>query len=127
MKSKSLVFALVLVTLLLLVGCGSGTWSRTYSNTDRTFRHETEVEIAMLDVPQAAESMKLRLDFRLTEGAASWQLVDPEGTTQWEGTTDGKFKKSRDFEPLTGEWVLRVGVEEASGKYSVRWTAKGGR
>lgn len=127
MKSKTVVFALVLVASLLLVGCGSGTSSRTYSNTDRTFKHETEVEVVTLDVPQAAESMKLRLDFRLTEGAASWRLVDPQGTTLWEGTTDGKFEKSRSFEPLTGEWVLQVSVEEASGKYSMRWAAEGGR
>jgi hypothetical protein len=69
--------------------------------------------------------MKLRLAFKLSEGAVSWTYVDPAGEVRWQGMLQesGQWQQSREFPVEVGEWVLSISSQEGVGSYDVCWLA----
>lgn len=75
------------------------------------------------EVTSPMKTLKVELGLRLEEGAATWQLTDPDGEVAWEGR-----RGSGDHDPAAttlkaapGEWTLTLTPDAADGSYILRW------
>ena len=117
---------LALVLIVCMPACGSsGTRSSSDSRSRTNFEDRTETRIRILEVRPAMTSNDLRVRVNLTEGSASWTLTDPEGDVRWEEEiiAPARWNESREFEPIVGEWTLKLSLEKATGGYDVHWRA----
>ena len=120
---------LVILALVLIVcvqACGStGTHSSSDSRSRTDFEDKTEIRITTLEVRPAMTSNDLCVRVDLTEGSMSWTLTDPEGDVRWEEeiVAPARWHESREFEPIVGEWTLKISLENATGGYDVHWQA----
>lgn len=126
-KSR-LVFLVILAPMLIVCvqACSSpGTHSSSDSRSRTDFEDKTEIRITTLEVRPAMTSNDLRVRVDLTEGSMSWTLTDPEGDVRWEeeSVAPAHWNESREFEPIVGEWTLRLSLENATGGYDVHWQA----
>jgi hypothetical protein len=62
---------------------------------------------------------------KLTAGQLTLTLVGPDESVAWEQTYVAPADVRRDLTPdsLTGKWILRIEVSEASGSYDLVWRA----
>ena len=97
-------------------------WSRTGTTTDG---NGTETEV--IEIGPEITSADFSVDIKVNSGFFSWELVDPNGETQWEGSLteeSGRFKESQSFTPIAGEWTLSFTQEEFAGSYSFNWKGR---
>jgi hypothetical protein len=117
---------LALVLIVCVQACGSsGTRSSSDSRSRTDFQDKTETKITTMEVRSVMTSNDLRVRVDLTEGAASWTLTDPAGDVRWEEeiVAPARWNELREFEPVVGEWTLKLSLENATGGYDVHWQA----
>ena len=130
-RTKSVLLLLV-VFALVQVACAlsfssSGTSSSSEHRSRSDFTDETEARIATLDVRPAMTSINLRMQVNLESGTLTRTLTDPTGDVRWEEevVAPARRDESREFEPIVGEWTLKMSLEGATGGYDVHWQASG--
>jgi hypothetical protein len=88
------------------------------SFTDQTKDHEYRFTL-----DGSADTVHLRVSAGIHHGKIEWELVDPTGKVRTHiGTTEHGTMDSSDIKTIKGEWLLRVKLEHATGKYDIYWT-----
>jgi hypothetical protein len=51
-----------------------------------------------------------------------WELIDPSGATRSRvGTTERASMDTTNIQAIKGEWVLRMTLQDATGRYHICW------
>ncbi len=106
-----------------LVACES---NQTQVRSTGDARETSEVQDLTLSVPLEADRVELHLELDVEAGAATWGLIDPNGDVREEGSTRSGQPADRDlrFDPISGDWELRVELEAVTGTYDMRLGAR---
>jgi hypothetical protein len=68
------------------------------------------------------DTVHLHVAAEIRHGKIEWELVDPTGKVRTRiGTTEHGTMDSTDIETIKGEWLLRIKLEDATGKYDIHW------
>jgi hypothetical protein len=79
----------------------------------REYRFTINTEDGEVDLNVSAE---------IKHGLLRWELVDPTGVERASiRTTEHASMNTSDMKAIKGEWLLRVTLENATGKYQVHW------
>jgi hypothetical protein len=129
MRKVGLFIFLAAGFLLGLPGCSSSvngtsqisTRSEKSTFTAKTMTQETEL---IIEPSMAFHTLSIRR-IKLTAGQLTLTLVGPDESVAWEQTYVAPADVRRDLTPdsLTGKWILRIEVSEASGSYDLVWRA----
>jgi hypothetical protein len=69
------------------------------------------------------DTLHLRVSAELSGGKIEWDLIDPTGKVRTHiGITEHGDMDTRDMKTIKGEWLLRIKLEDATGKYDILWT-----
>jgi hypothetical protein len=69
------------------------------------------------------ETLHLHVSAELSGGEIEWELIDPTGKVRTRiGITEHGALDSTDMKTIKGEWLLRIKLEDATGKYDIHWT-----
>lgn len=69
------------------------------------------------------DTLHLRVSAELSGGKIEWDLIDPTGKVRTHiGITEHGSMDSADMKTIKGEWLLRIKLEDATGKYDIHWT-----
>jgi hypothetical protein len=86
--------------------------------TEQTKDHEYRFT---LDGSQ--DVLHLRVSAEVHRGRIEWDLIDPTGKVRTHiGITEHGSMDSTDMKTIKGEWLLRIKLEDATGKYDIHWT-----
>ena len=86
--------------------------------TEQTKDHEYRFT---LDGSQ--DVLHLRVSAEVHRGRIEWELVDPTGKVRTHiGITEHGNMDTGDMKTIKGEWLLRIKLEDATGKYDIHWT-----
>ncbi|HXN71151.1 MAG TPA: hypothetical protein VN861_01200 [Candidatus Acidoferrales bacterium] len=90
---------------------------------DESFTDQSKVEEYKFTIDNSAGMVHLKVDAEIHHGRVQWELIDPSGTVRSRvGTTERGSMDTDDIKAIKGEWLLRMTLEDATGKYHVRWT-----
>jgi hypothetical protein len=90
---------------------------------DESFTDQSKVEEYKFNIDNSTGMVHLKVDAEIHHGRVRWELIDPSGTVRSRvGTTERGSMDTDNIKAIKGEWLLRMTLEEASGKYHVRWT-----
>jgi hypothetical protein len=90
---------------------------------DESFTDQSKVEEYKFNIDNSTGTVHLKVDAEIHHGRVQWELIDPSGTVRSRvGTTEHGSMDTDDIKAIKGEWLLRMTLEEATGKYHVRWT-----
>ena len=104
--------------------------TRANNNSDvhesRTFTQASQVKRIPLEVCSEARTASLRIALDARHGSISWRLIDPTGAQRDNGTVDGTHGvyETKNLDPESGQWMLEIKTEDASGSYDVRWRVR---
>jgi len=125
---------LILVTLIIIAtqtGCRAAQAQEPVEqsfagNSSAHIADKTDVHTCVYQVRPEMTDIKLKMNVRLTNGVMAWVLLDPSGQVRWNGKAPGwrRIAKSRRFEPMEGEWKLKLAMADASGEYEALWYAE---
>jgi hypothetical protein len=69
------------------------------------------------------DTLHLRVSAELSGGKIEWELIDPTGKVRTHiGITEHGNMDTEDMKTIKGEWLLRIKLEDATGKYDIHWT-----
>jgi major membrane immunogen (membrane-anchored lipoprotein) len=118
---------LLLALAIALTACSNFSQSRSSHHAHSHFSDpKSTTERFDLEVKDADDITKLRLQLEVDEGKMSWILKDPDAEVQWEdevGAGDDMDEERR-FEPIPGDWTLEIVIEDAAGSYDVEWSSE---
>jgi hypothetical protein len=90
---------------------------------DESFTDQSKVEEYKFNIDNSTGMVHLKVDAEIHHGRVRWELIDPAGTVRSRvGITERGSMDTDDIKAIKGEWLLRMTLEEATGKYHVRWT-----
>jgi hypothetical protein len=90
---------------------------------DESFTDQSRIEEYKFNIDNSTGMVHLKVDAEIQRGRVQWELIDPAGTVRSRvGTTERGSMDTDDIKAIKGEWRLRMTLEEATGKYHVRWT-----
>ncbi len=90
---------------------------------DESFTDQSKVEEYKFNIDDSTGMVHLKVDAEIHHGRVQWELIDPSGTVRSRvGTTERGSMDTDDIKAIKGEWLLRMTLEDATGKYRVRWT-----
>ena len=104
--------------------------ARANGNSDvhesKSFTQASNVQRIALDVCSDARTVSLRITLEARRGSISWRLIDPTGVQRDNGTVDGTrgTYETKNLNPESGQWMLEIKTEDASGSYDVRWRVR---
>jgi hypothetical protein len=107
----------------------NGVWSRTAAdaskselNKDEKFTGQTDVREYRYTINTDNGEVHLNVTAEVKHGLVRWELIDPTGAVRTRvGTTEHASMNTTDMKAIKGEWLLRVTLEDATGKYQVHW------
>lgn len=69
------------------------------------------------------DALHLHVSAVLSGGKIEWELIDPTGRVRTHiGITEHGDMDATDMKTIKGEWLLRIKLEDATGKYDIHWT-----
>lgn len=90
---------------------------------DESFTDQSKVEEYKFNIDNSTGMVRLKVDAEIHHGRVQWELIDPSGTVRSRvGTTERGSMDTDGIKAIKGEWLLRMTLEDATGKYRVRWT-----
>jgi hypothetical protein len=90
---------------------------------DESFTDQSKVEEYKFNIDNSTGMVHLKVDADIHHGRVRWELIDPSGAVRSRvGTTERGSMDTDDIKAIKGEWLLRMTLEDATGKYHVRWT-----
>ena len=92
----------------------------------KTFTQASRLKRIPLDVGCEAHMASLRITLDARQGSISWRLIDPTGAQRDNGTVDSTHGvyETKNLNPESGQWMLEIKTEDASGSYDVRWRVR---
>jgi hypothetical protein len=122
---------LLLTAVFLLAACSASVeWARSHGQTlnqsSAHFTDETETRSHALTVRESMQTMTIDLEATVSQGTATFWLLDPDGTLLWEQevTPNKQLTANQAYTPSAGEWTLEVTLLDASGEYELVWRGR---
>ena len=89
---------------------------------DEKFTNQTDIREYRFTLDTDNGDVHLTVNAEIKHGSLRWELIDPRGAVRTRiGTTEHASMNTSDIKAIKGEWVLRVTLESATGKYQVHW------
>lgn len=89
---------------------------------DEKFTNQTDVREYRFTLDTDNGDVHLTVNAEIKHGSLRWELIDPTGAVRTRiGTTEHASMNTSDIKAIKGEWLLRVTLESATGKYQVHW------
>jgi hypothetical protein len=89
---------------------------------DESFTNETKVVQYRFRLDNSSDMVRLDISAEVEHGLVRRQLIDPtrEVCTKI-GATERASMNTTDIQAIKGEWQLRMTLQDATGRYHVRW------
>jgi hypothetical protein len=89
---------------------------------DESFTNETKVVEYRFRLDSSTDMVHLNISAEVEHGLVRWELIDPTGEVRTKiGTTERASMNTTDIQAIKGEWLLRMTLQDATGRYHVRW------
>jgi len=89
---------------------------------DESFTNETKVVEYRFRLDNSSDMVHLDVTAEIKHGLLRWELVDPTGEVRARiGTTEHASMDTTDIQAIKGEWLLRMTLQDATGRYHVSW------
>ena len=91
-------------------------------NQEERFTNKTNTAEYRLRLENPADTVHLTVSAEVEHGLVRWELIDPTGATRSRvGTTERASMDTTNIQAIKGEWVLRMTLQDATGRYHIRW------
>lgn len=89
---------------------------------DEKFTNQTDVREYRFTLDTDNGDVHLTVNAEIKHGSLRCELIDPTGAVRTRiGTTEHASMNTSEIKAIKGEWLLRVTLESATGKYQVHW------
>lgn len=89
---------------------------------DESFTNQSDVRDYHLTLDNDHDDVHLTLNAEIKHGLLRWELLDPTGAIRTRiATTEHASMDTSNIKAIKGEWLLRMTLESATGKYQVHW------
>jgi hypothetical protein len=89
---------------------------------DESFTNETKVVEYRFRLDRSSDMVHLNISAEVVHGLVRWELIDPTGKVRTNiGTSERASMNTTDIQAVKGEWMLRMTLQDATGRYQVRW------
>jgi hypothetical protein len=89
---------------------------------DESFTNQSDVRDYRLTLDNDRDDVHLAVNAEIKHGLLRWELIDPTGAVRTRiATTEHASMDTNNIKAIKGEWVLRMTLESATGKYQVHW------
>jgi hypothetical protein len=89
---------------------------------DESFTNQSDVRDYRLTLDNDNDDVHLTVNAEINHGLLRWELIDPTGAVRTRiGTTEHASMDTSNMKAIKGEWLLRMTLEGATGKYQVHW------
>ena len=86
------------------------------------FANRTNTMEYHLRLENPADMVHLTVSAEVAHGLVRWELIDPTGATRSRvGTTERASMDTTNIQVIKGEWVLRMTLQDATGRYHICW------
>jgi hypothetical protein len=90
---------------------------------DESFKDETKVVEYRFRLDNSSDMVHLSISAEVEHGVVRWELIDPTGEVRTSiGTTERANMETTNIQAIKGEWLLRVTLNDAAGRYHISWT-----
>jgi hypothetical protein len=87
------------------------------------FMEQTKDHDYRFKLDGSRDTLHLRVSAEVHRGRIEWDLIDPTGKVRTHiGITEHGNMDTGDMKTIKGEWLLRIKLEDATGKYDIHWT-----
>ena len=91
-------------------------------NQEERFTNKTDSLEYRLRLENPADTVHLTVSAEVEHGLVRWELIDPTGATRSRiGTTERASMDTTNIQVIKGEWVLRMSLQDATGRYHICW------
>ncbi|HEY4880068.1 MAG TPA: hypothetical protein VIH97_13180 [Candidatus Acidoferrales bacterium] len=91
-------------------------------NQEERFTNKTDRLEYRLRLENPADMVHLTVSAEVAHGLVRWELIDPTGATRSRiGTTERASMDTTNIQVIKGEWVLRMTLQDATGRYHICW------
>jgi hypothetical protein len=96
--------------------------SKSELTKDEKFTGQTNVREYRFTIDTDSGEVHLNVAAEIKHGLLRFELIDPTGAVRTKiGTTEHASMNTNNIKAIKGEWLLRVTLEDATGKYQVHW------
>jgi hypothetical protein len=89
---------------------------------EERFTNKTNTVEYRLRLENPADMVHLMVSAEVEHGLVRWELIDPTGATRSRvGTTERASMDTTNIQAIKGEWVLRMTLQDATGRYHICW------
>lgn len=89
---------------------------------DESFTNQSNVREYRVTLDTDNDDVHLTVNAEIKHGLLRWELIDPTGAVRTRiGTTKHASMNTNDMKAIKGEWLLRMTLDGATGKYQVHW------
>jgi hypothetical protein len=89
---------------------------------DESFTNETKVAEYRFRLDSSSDMVHLKVSAEVEHGLVRWELIDPTGEVRANiGTTEHASMDTTNIQAIKGEWLLRVTLQDATGRYHINW------
>ena len=89
---------------------------------EERFTSKTNTMEYHLRLENPADMVHLTVSAEVAHGLVRWELIDPTGATRSRvGTTERASMDTTNIQAIKGEWVLRMTLQDATGRYHICW------
>jgi|ERR1700684_155713 hypothetical protein len=86
------------------------------------FTGQTNVREYRFTINTDSGEVHLNVTAEIKHGLLRCELIDPTGALRTRiGTTEHASMSTNNMKAMKGEWLLRVTLEDATGKYQIHW------
>jgi hypothetical protein len=90
---------------------------------DESFTNQTKLVEYRFRLDSSRDEVHLKISAEVGHGLVHWDLIDPTGRLRARiGTTERASMNTTDIRAIKGEWLLRMTLQDATGRYQVDWT-----
>lgn len=89
---------------------------------EERFTNKTNTVECRLRLEDPTDTVHLKVSAEVEHGLVRWELIDPTGATRSRfGTTERASMDTTNIQAIKGEWVLRLTLQDATGRYHIFW------
>jgi hypothetical protein len=89
---------------------------------DESFTNETKVVEYRFRLDSSSDMVHLNISAEVEHGLVRWELIDPTGEVRANvGTTERASMNTSNIQAIKGEWLLRVTLQDATGRCHITW------
>jgi hypothetical protein len=89
---------------------------------DESFTNETKIVEYRFRLDNSSDMVHLNISAEVEHGLVRWELIDPNGEVRARiGTTERASMNTSNIQAIKGEWLLRMTLQDATGRYRLSW------